>query len=210
MRYRPLGPSGAIVSVISLRLATDATRSRAADWVSFVFAALENGISSFEVGANDPVVIEGLAEALKSVDRRLVFVSWRLEAPGARARDLSPQGLAAQIGAALARTGLDYLDALMIEEPKPGEVTPEAFKALDKAKASGSARFIGMIGDGDTVDEHLTTGGFDLLTTPFNITAGWKERNRVRSAAAAEMAIIGCQPYPRTFHAAAAAWKVRG
>ena len=203
MRYRPLGPSGAIVSVISLKLGDDPARSRASDWISLIYAALENGISTFEVSADEPVVIDGLSQALKGVDRRLAFVAWRLP-PGMR-RDRSREALDAHISSALSRTGLDYLDALTIDEPAAGEFDAEAIAVLAKAKAAGSVRFLGLMGEGEATDQCVASGGFDMLTTAFNITSGWKERNRVRDASAAEMAIVGYNSYPRAFHAAATA-----
>ncbi len=203
MRYRPLGPGGAIVSAISVKLGDDPARPRASDWIALVYAALESGISTFEVAADEPIAIDGLSQALKGVDRRLVFLAWRL--PGGPGRDRSPPALSAHIDSALTRTGLDYLDALMIDEPGPDEIADEAMAALAKAKASGKVRFLGVMGQGEATVQHVAAGGFDLLGAPFNITSGWKERNLVRSAGATEMAIVGSQYYPRAFHAAAAA-----
>ncbi len=207
MRYRPMGPSGAIVSVISLNLTPDASRPRPSDWVAFVYAALESGVCTFEVAANDPVVIDGLSQALTAIDRRLVSVAWKIGRNGAGARDLSPVGLKMQIQAAVARTGLEYLDAIVIDDPDPKEIWAETARAFDEAKASGAVRHIGMAGEGDGIDELITRGGFDFLVTEFNITSGWRERNRLRAAAARDIAVIGRQPYPRTFHASVTAAK---
>ena len=213
MRYRPMGPSGAIVSVISLNLAPDASRPRPSDWIAFVYAALESGVSAFEVCASDAVIIEGLCQALTAVDRRLVSVAWRLGAAstgGGPPRDISPENLERQVLAALARTGLGYLDAVILEEPRADEVTPDSLDAFNDIRSSGAARLIGLSGDGDAVDELLARGGFDLLVTAFNITSGWRERNRLRAATSRDVAVIGRQPYPRAFHAGVAAAAAKG
>ena len=123
MRYRPMGASGAIVSAVSLSLEPDPGRTRTSDWVSFLFAALENGISTLVVSASDPVVLDGLAETMASVDRRLVFLALRLGGGPGVARDFSPQGLGAQITSVLARTGAHYLDAVLLDEPGADEVS---------------------------------------------------------------------------------------
>ncbi len=204
MRYRPMGASGAIVSAISLTLEPDRSRPRASDWVSFLYAALENGISGFVLEADEPVLLEGLAQALASVDRRLVFVALRLGAGSSLGRDLSPQGLSAQITSALVRTGARFLDAVLIEEPGPDELPAASLLALSELKARGAVNFLGVAGEGDPIDAHVGTGFFDLLATPFNITSGWRERNRLRSAGAADVSVMGYQPYPRAFHAAVA------
>ncbi len=205
MRYRPMGPAGAIVSAISLSLESDPARSRPSDWVSYIFAALENGISTFVLNADEPVMMEGLANALQSIDRRLAFVAMRLGGGAGAPRDFSPQGLSAQVTSALVRTGAQYLDAILLDEPGPDELSATALLQLEQLKARGAINFLGMAGEGDPIDEHVATGFFDLLATPFNITSGWRERNRLRGAGAHDVSVIGYRPYPRDFHAAVAA-----
>ena len=96
MRYRPFGPSATVVSAISLALGDDPTRSRPSDWVSLIFAALESGINCFEVVGRDPAIMDGVAQALQSVERRLVFITWRLgtyTTTDGLTRDFSGDGL---------------------------------------------------------------------------------------------------------------------
>ncbi|MGZ6015728.1 MAG: aldo/keto reductase, partial [Phenylobacterium sp.] len=199
MRYRAMGRDGAIASCVSLQLAPDPALRRPGDWVRLIYAALECGISTFEVAASDPVLDQGLAEALSSVDRRLVYVVWRVGAR--RGRDFLPETLNAEIGAALKRTGLDYLDAVLLDEPRADELQPESMDALKQMRAGGALRQIGVAGEDDCIDAYISAGGFDLLATPFNLISGWKERRRLRAAAARDMAVIGYNPYPRDFHA---------
>jgi aryl-alcohol dehydrogenase-like predicted oxidoreductase len=195
-----MGPSGAVVSTVSLSLEPDAARSRPSDWVAYIYAALEQGISAYEVNAADPLVVEGLSEAMSAVDRRLVFVSWRLGAAGGP-RDFSATGLTNQVRSAIARTGLEYLDAVMLDEPLQGELTSEGLKGLADLKASGATRFCGLSGQGAAIDDYIARGGLDILTMPYNLTSGWSERNRMRSAVSRDMAVVGSRPYPQEFHA---------
>ena len=204
MRYRSMGPSGAVVSAISLSLASDPARPRASDWTAYIYAALEHGVSTFEVSGHDPVVIGGLAEAVSAVDRRLLFVSWRLGSGGGP-RDFSPAGLTNQVRAAIARTGLQYLDAVVLDEPGADELLPASLQVLVDLKTSGAARFIGLGGEGAPIDDHIAAGGLDLLIVPFNLTSGWSDRNRIRAALAGDMAVVGYRAYPRDFHAQVAA-----
>ena len=197
-----MGASGAIVSALCLSLEPDPSRPKASDWVSLLYAALENGISTLVLSATEPAVLDGLAEALASVDRRLVFLALRLGGGPGVSRDFSPQGLSAQITSVLARTGAHYLDAVLLEEPSAEEASAGALLALEQLKARGAVCFLGVSGEGEPIDDHLTTGFFDLLSMPYNITSGWRERNRLRSAGASNVSVMGYRPYPRDFHAA--------
>lgn len=196
MRYRPLGSSAAVVSAVSLNLAPSPARPRPADWVRFVHAALEHGISAFEVDGDDPVVVDGLAQALSAVDRALVFVSWRLElGRGGVDRTASPKSLAWRVQAAVARTGLAYLDALMLDEPAVAAISDEHLAVLDEIRASGAARLAGLCGEGDAVERHVASGRFDILTTTFNLASGARDRDRIQSAKASSMAVVGRRPH---------------
>ena len=64
MRYRPLGSSGMVVSVISMSLVDSAARARPSDWTSLIYTALENGINAFEVVGRHPAPLHGLSDGL--------------------------------------------------------------------------------------------------------------------------------------------------
>ena len=191
MRYRPLGSSPAVVSAVSLNLAAHPSRPRPADWVRFIHAALENGISAFAVDADEPVVIDGMAEALSAVDRALVFVSWRLSSGAG----FSPELILRRTQAGIARTGLDYLDAVMLNEPAPEALSGEVFPALGNLKESGHARMVGLIGEDPALDHHIAAGRFDVLTTAFNFASNERERDRLQAAKAHGMAVVGRWPH---------------
>ena len=209
MRYRPLGVTGMSVSVVSMALHDTEGRSRPADWRALVYAALENGVNSFEVVGRHPSIAEGLAEALQAVERRLVFVGWRLGATvshtGALVRDFSPQGLRYSTDAILARTGLDYLDAVILDDPHSEELPGEALTALKDIRAAGQTRMLGVAGEDDAIDAYITTGAFDILATPFNLTSGWKQRLRLKAATERNMGIIGYDHHPHALRGGRAA-----
>jgi aryl-alcohol dehydrogenase-like predicted oxidoreductase len=208
VRYRPFGPSASVVSAVSLTLADGSGRSRPSDWTGLIYAALESGINGFDVTGLEPAIMDGLAEALKAVERRLLFVSWRigsLTTSDGKVRDFTPEGLTRQVCAILARTGLDYLDVALLDDPRSEELPQEALGALGDLKAAGAVRMTGVAGEDDAIDAYIYARAFDVLCTPFNLTSGWKDRHRLRQAVEHDMAVIGYRAYPADFHQKVAA-----
>ena len=78
MRYRPYGVTGKAVSAVSLLLREAPNMNTPHAWRTVMFAAMENGINSFELAAGIDVMALGVGEALRSVERRLLFLGWRL------------------------------------------------------------------------------------------------------------------------------------
>jgi aryl-alcohol dehydrogenase-like predicted oxidoreductase len=202
MRYRPLGVTGMSVSVVSMVLPDTDGRNRPADWRGLIYAALEHGVNTFEVVGRHPSIAEGLVQALDAVERRLVFIGWRLgetmSHTGALARDFSPAGLRYSTESILSRTGLDYLDAVILDDPKSEELAPDALQALKDLRSAGKVRMLGVAGEDDAIDAYITTGAFDVLATPFNLTSGWKQRLRLKAAIERNMGVIGYDHHPHT------------
>jgi diketogulonate reductase-like aldo/keto reductase len=208
VRYRPVGKSASVVSALSLGLVEDGLKRGPADWTNLIFAALEQGINCFEVLTHSPAIAEGLARALSSVERELLFVAWRLGRVGPEhgpVRSFSPAAVQGQLRAVLQRSHLGYLDVAMLDEPKADEAGPDTLDALDQARAAGEIRLLGFAGADDAVDPAIASGRFDVLGTPYNLTSGWRERNWLRAAAAKDMAVFGYDPYPIDFHRAVTA-----
>ena len=78
MRYRPLGKAGMAVSTVSLRLSGERCGGDPDAWLAFIHAAFESGINAFEVMNPTAALLEGLAYAARSVERRLIFIALRL------------------------------------------------------------------------------------------------------------------------------------
>lgn len=195
MRFRPLGGSGLAVSALTLVL-NDQPNRRAADWTALGYAALENGINSFEIAGLDPAIVDGLSVALKSVARRLVVVSLRLgPAPQGR-RDFSARALSQAIAATVERSGLDYLDIAMLDDPKSNELPAESLHALKTERQEGRIGMLGVRGMDEAMDAYVLTEAFQVLATPYHMLSGWRERHRMRLAQERDMAVIGYDFYP--------------
>ncbi len=211
MRYRPLGVTGGVVSALSLVLADSPSRPRPQDWETLVYAALENGINSFEVVGRQPAISEGLARAVHSIERDLVLISWRMgnshPLDGQPRRDFSPEGLQRGVEAVLARTGFSYLDSIILDDPVSAELSPHALAKLKAFRETGRVRFLGVAGRDDAMDAYITTQAFDILCSPFSLISGWRERIRLKSAIDNDMAILGYDYYPYRFQRGGAAEK---
>jgi aryl-alcohol dehydrogenase-like predicted oxidoreductase len=208
MRYRPFGKSGPTVSAISMRLENAAGPKSANDWIKVIYAALEVGINSFEVAGHSPALIDGVAEALSHVERRLIFLAWRvggtLKAAGRIGRDFSPQALEAEIQSVLTRTQLGYLDLALLDDPAPLELGPDSLNALQALRSRGLIRSLGLYGASHGVEDWIKSRAFDVLSTRFNLLSSSPERGLVRQAAALDMSVISFEPIPHQFPTAQA------
>jgi aryl-alcohol dehydrogenase-like predicted oxidoreductase len=197
MRYRPLGRSGAAVSCLTLVLTDEPMRRD--DRVRLVYAALELGVNCFEVQARDPEVAAALADALASIERRMVFVAlrvgWSRDRSGRRVRDLTVDGINHAIESTLDAAALNRFDVVIVEAPDDEPLPVQVIPTLEDQVEAGRVRMLGIAGE-DGVDAHLGSGVFQVLATPFNIQSGWRERSRLRAAVQADMAIIGSHYMP--------------
>ncbi len=199
MRYRPFAHFRYALSAVTLALTDDQGPKPAAHWERLVYAALENGINSFELASAQPALAEALGQALKAVDRTLVFVSARLGSAGSSDQTASPfstEALEGSVRSLLDRTGLGYLDMAMLDDPAADELGAPAMTALKARKSQGEIRFLGVAGEDEAIDAYISAHAFDALATPFNVQSGWRERNRIRAATENDMAAIGLEPYP--------------
>lgn len=199
MRYRPFGSAGVAVSAITLRL-EDQPRLRGSDWRKLIFAALESGINSFEIDGVSPALIEGATEAFSTVERRLLFIGWRLR--GSLDRALKAQAVHDMIDQALDRTGLGHLDLATLDDPDANAFPVETLEQLKALRGARLIRLLGVAGSGDQFDAYVASGQFEAMATPFNLASGWVERNRVRSAVSREMAVIGLDYWPEVLREA--------
>ncbi|HUO21142.1 MAG TPA: aldo/keto reductase [Caulobacteraceae bacterium] len=199
MRYRPLAHRAMAVSAISLKLDDRFARS-AGQWSELVLAGLSCGINCFEVAGRNPALVDGVSQALRTVERRLLFVAWRFGPsvmPSAYAREaFSPVALEGLAKAVIARTGLAYLDLVQLDDPGPQDLRPEGLKMLRQLKTQGLVQNIGVAGQGESMDAYISTGAFEVLTLPFSMLSGSLERRRLRAAEERNMSVLGTSPYP--------------
>src|SRR5690606_28759686 len=146
MRYRPFGATGKAVSAISLLLREAPNMHSPAAWRALAFCAMENGVNSFELTAGSDVLAMGVGEALSAVERRLIFLGWRLRgAPGGK---MTARDIAESVRGALQKTRAGYLDVLMMDEAAIGTLTSDARTYLVDLKNGGVCLQIGVVGDG--------------------------------------------------------------
>ncbi|MFA7262137.1 MAG: hypothetical protein WC068_03860 [Caulobacter sp.] len=193
MRYRSYGKSGHVVSAVSLLL-DGGMRNSARDWRSLIVAAMELGINAFEIAGDAPALIEGAADALGEVERNLLFVAWRPTA--------LPAEPAQVVEALLARTGLGYLDLLNFDD------RPPSAEVLARLKQTRWVRSYGLTSDDEDTDLLISSGGFDALTTAYSPVSGWRDRNRLKSAAERDMAVIARDIWPEAMQPKAKPFKM--
>ncbi|WP_395442972.1 hypothetical protein [Caulobacter sp. UC70_42] len=193
MRYRPFGASGMAVSALTLRLA-DSSRLRASEWRALIFTALENGINSFQVEGDSPELLKGAAEAFASVERRLLFLTWRVRGDAAPLNHQAVDGL---LKSAFDDLSLDYLDLVLINDPLTPALPPAFEAGLRSLYDSHAIHGLGIASRGD-IDPHLLKNGMvTTISSPFNLSSGWAERHRIRHASTHDFAVIGEDFWPQ-------------
>lgn len=188
MRYRPLGKSSMTISALTLRLKGDRCAGNADAWLGLIHSAFENGINSFEVTAPTTALLEGLAEAILAVERRLIFLTLRMETV------VGPDEIFREVDAFMTATRVQHVDLVVVDGD--GELTNDAVWMLEDLRATGKVKRIGVAGQTDAVNRHVESGAFDMLMAPFNILSGWRERLRVRTAVERAMSVIGSYHFP--------------
>ena len=211
MRYRPFGSDGKAVSAVGLCINEGAA---AAHGVDLIYSALEAGVNVFQVAAGDEAAIAAMAEGLAHVERRLLFVILRSgvgrERNGAEVRDFSPAALVTSIRATGSALRLGPFDLVLLDDPGVDELSPRALEAVRAERDGGRVKGVGVSGDNEAMDAYISARAFDVLSTPYNLLSGWKERNRLKTAAAGNMPVLGYRFMPpdldaRERHAAAVA-----
>lgn len=200
MRFRPFGATGTAVSALSIALTDVANRRRAEDWQALALEALENGVNTFEIAGLSPAIQEGVAEALRTVDRHLVFISLRVGATVGGRRDFSADYIARATESVIARMGIDYLDVLLLDDPAEDELSADALAVCKALRAAGRTRMIGVRGKGPAMDAYISTKHFDVVALPYSLSSGWVDRHRLKAAYAKDMAVMGYDFFPEDFH----------
>lgn len=152
MRYRPLGNSGLVVSVVGVgcnnfgrRIDRDATKK-------VIDAAIDAGITLFDTadsyGTPHGASEELLGEALGARrDEVVVATKFGSDMEGVNGRDFGARGsrryIPIAVEASLRRLRTDYIDLLQLHRPDPIAPIEETLSALDDLVHAGKVRYLG-------------------------------------------------------------------
>jgi aryl-alcohol dehydrogenase-like predicted oxidoreductase len=152
MTYRPLGPSGLVVSAVGLgcnafgvRADIDATRE-------IVHAAIDNGITLFDVAdiyGPEPGVSESmLGEVLgEHRDDIVLATKFGMDMQGANGADYGVRGsrryIRRAVEASLRRLRTDHIDLYQMHEPDPVTPIEETLTTLHELVVEGKVRYVG-------------------------------------------------------------------
>lgn len=151
MRYRRLGESGLMVSVVGLGCNNFGTRMDAEASRAVVHAALDEGITLFDTAdayGNKGRSEEYLGAALKGHrDDVILATKFGSEMDGANGSDWGARGsrryIMRAVESSLRRLDTDWIDLYQIHVPDPGTPIEETLRALDDLVRAGKIRYAG-------------------------------------------------------------------
>lgn len=201
MRYRPFGASGTAVSALTLSLSEADLRKGPQASQEMIFQALEAGINSYRLETANPVLAEVVGQALSHIDRKLVHVTMMLGTGDGRKgseRDFSAAGMTAAIDKVLNISELGFLDTILLAEPGEDELPQSSLNALKALRATQRVHFLGIDGEGEVMDAYVSTGAFDVLSTPYHVNSHWKVRTRLLAARERDMVVTVRDFFPES------------
>lgn len=151
MRYRTLGSSGLLVSVVGLGCNNFGTRLDAAASRNVIDAALDAGITLLDTsdsygggGGSESAIGEALVGRRDSVVLATKFGSPAYDAFGpAAGRHASRSWIRRAVEASLRRLRTDYLDLYQLHFPDPGTPMEETIAAMSELVTEGKVRYLG-------------------------------------------------------------------
>jgi aryl-alcohol dehydrogenase-like predicted oxidoreductase len=152
MRFRRLGDSGLVVSVVGVGCNNFGARIDAQRTQEVVDAALDAGVNLFDTAdiyGNPPGSSEELLGAALGSRRADVIVATKfgMDMRGANGPDWGARGARRYINRAvetsLRRLNTDYIDLYQMHGPDPGTPIEETLRALDDLVRAGKVRYLG-------------------------------------------------------------------
>jgi aryl-alcohol dehydrogenase-like predicted oxidoreductase len=151
MRYRRLGESGLMVSVVGLGCNNFGSRVDADGSRAVVHAALDEGITLFDTAdayGNRGRSEEFLGAALKGRrDEAVIATKFGADMDGGNGPDWGARGarryLVRAAEASLRRLDTDWIDLYQMHVPDPGTPIEETLSALDDLVRAGKVRYLG-------------------------------------------------------------------
>src|SRR3982751_3034812 len=202
MRYRRLGDSGLVVSVVGVGCNNFGRKLDAAGTTAVVDAAFDAGITLFDTadiyGTPHGSSEELLGAALKGRrDEVVLATKFGMNMEGLNGNDFGARGsrryVVRAVEASLRRLETDHIDLYQLHEPDPATPIEETLAALDDLVHSGKVRYLGNSNfagwqiadaDWDTIDK-LTAFGEERGHTLLEVAiAGLAARPAVTSVIA--------------------------
>jgi aryl-alcohol dehydrogenase-like predicted oxidoreductase len=152
MRYRRLGDSGLVVSVVGVGFNAFGRQADAAGARAIVDAALETGVNLFDTadvyGAPPGSSEEFLGAALRGRRDDVVIASkFGMDMGGRNGVDHGARGarryVVRAVEASLRRLGTDHIDLYQMHAPDPHTPIEETLSALDDLVRAGKVRYVG-------------------------------------------------------------------
>lgn len=154
MQFRPLGNTGLNLSWLSYGASSLGQEFRPVDLneaIRSVHVALDLGMNFIDTS---PYYGRGLSEcllgvALRGVPRDRYYLGTKLGRYAPQHFDFSPRRVVESVDLSLERLGVDYLDVILchdIEFVEMSQIVAETLPALEKIRAQGKVRFIGVSG----------------------------------------------------------------
>jgi len=171
MRYRPLGSSGLVVSVVGLGCNNFGGRLDQTQTNAVVGAAIDNGITLFDTadmygsGAGESALGKALGKRRSDV---IVATKFGMEMGGSVAPSWMARGSREYIRRAVERSlaalGTDYIDLLQYHEPDGVTPIEETLSALDDLVRAGLVRYLGTsnMAPWQLIDAHHTAANLNL------------------------------------------------
>ena len=195
---RTLGKTGLKIPVVSMGVMN-------ADNPAVVQAALDSGIFMLDTahvyqrGRNEQMI----GQVVKGKPRDSYMIATKVPGPG---KDRSMQGLEGEalqknfldkFDLSLERLGLDHVEILYLHNNSTREdvQNPAIIEALQKAKKSGKARFVGMTTHSNepaVIRATIEAKVYDVVLTAYNFNHDYREeiRKAVAEAAAAGLGVV--------------------
>ena len=150
MTYRPLGPSGLMVSVVGLGCNAFGSRIDATQTQSVVDAALDAGITLFDTadsygrGASEELLGKALGSRRDDV---VLATKFGMDMQGANGPDwgarASRRYVRRAVEASLRRLGTDHIDLYQLHQPDLVTPVEETLEALNELVVEGKVRYLG-------------------------------------------------------------------
>ena len=206
MRYRPVGDSGLIVSVVGLGCNAFGVRADADASRATVAAAIDHGITLFDtsdtygLGASETLLGSALAGRRADV---VVATKFGMDMQGANGPDWGVRGsrryVRTAVEASLSRLGTDWIDLYQLHEPDPVTPIEETLAALDELVTEGKVRYVGSsnLAGWQVVDADWAarTSGFERFVSAQNKYSLYDRSAEADLVPACLHAGVGVLPY---------------